>query len=307
MKNSHKMRNNNARTPRFKRKPGLIGGFIIQNRDVEIIRLAYEYGLINSEQVCALVHGSDQGILRRLMKLYHHGYLDRPVSQVIFSNPILGPQKMVYALGDRGADILSERLGIDCGKKKWSKKNGQLRERHIQHTLLISQFRACLTLAMNKTTGARLVLWVRENTKELRDHVNYATGDKRRRLTIIPDGFFGIEDTRGLMYFFIEADRSTMSHRRFKDKILAYRQWWRQGGARKRFGIENFRVLTLTVSQKRRDNLVKTAQRVVEKGGYYMFWFCCINEIDLAKPESVLEEIWTTAGQTDVKRHSIME
>jgi len=109
------------------------------------------------------------------------------------------------------------------------------------------------------------------------------------------------------MYFFIEADRSTMSHRRFRDKILAYLLWWRQGGARKRLGIDNFRVLTLTVSEKRRDNLVKTAQRAVEKGGGYMFWFCCINDIDLAKPESVLKRIWRTAGMTDGEFHSILE
>ncbi len=301
------MSNNKARAPRFKRRPGSAGRLIIQNRDVDIIRLVYEYGLINSEQICALVHGSKQGISRRLMKLYHHGFLDRPVSQVIFSNPVLGPKKMVYALGDRGADILSERLGMDCGKRRLSKKNRQLRERHIQHTLLISQFRACLTLALDKTPGARLVLWVRENARELRDQVDYTMGDRKRKLSIVPDGFFCIEDARGLMYFFIEADRSTMSHRRFRDKILAYWQCWRYGGVRKRLGINNFRVLTLTVSEKRRDNLVKTAQKAVEKGGGYMFWFGCIDDIDLARPESVLKEIWRTAGAADGKFHSILE
>jgi len=112
------VKDNKARAPRFKRRPKAVGRLALQERDIEIIRLVDEYRFLDSEQMCALVQGSKQVILRRLQKLFHHGYLDRPINQI---NPFLGYRKMVYALGDKGADLLAERLGIDRGKILWKR------------------------------------------------------------------------------------------------------------------------------------------------------------------------------------------
>jgi hypothetical protein len=99
------------RFPRYKRalreKPSLT----IQPRDLEIIKLVYDYRFLNSDQIKYLVAGSGQVILRRLQKLFHHGFLDRPLQQ--FSYP--GNQKMIYALGNSGATILASEYGMDRG------------------------------------------------------------------------------------------------------------------------------------------------------------------------------------------------
>jgi hypothetical protein len=296
------------RAPRFKRRPKLVGGIEIQERDLEIIRLVYDYRFMDSQQICALVNGSEQVILRRLCKLYHHKYLDRPLSQTSFSNPILGPKSLVYALADRGADLLSERLGIDRRKVKWSKKNSAAKERHIQHTLMISHFRACLSLAIKDTPGVNMLFFSRENAQELKDVIYDTKDGKRQRLIIVPDGFFGIVDAKVEgMFFFLEADRSTMTNSRFGRKMRAYWLWWQRGGSLKRFGIKSFRVLTLTLSKARRDNLIKTTQQTLKGQAGYMFWFACVQDYNLEKPGTVFGRIWKTIEADDHQLHSLLE
>ena len=295
------------RAPRFKRMPKAVGGLRIQERDIEIIRLVYEYRFLDSEQIHALVGGSRQVILRRLKKLYHHGYLDRPISQITFSNPFFGPQKMVYALGDKGADLLAEVYGIDRGGIIWSEKNREVRERYIQHTLMISNFRACLSLALRDLPDVRLLFWVRENPQELKDYVSFTDESGRhRRLPIVPDGFFGIEDPQGRMFFFLEADRSTMTNARFLRKLRAYWLWWKQGGHRRRFGIESFRVLTITRTERRKENLRRVAKKADDRQiGSLMFWFTSEERYDIRDPRTILGEIWQTPR--DERWHSLLE
>ena len=298
------------RAPRFKRMPEAAGGLRIQDRDIEIIRLVYEYRFLDSGRIQALIAGSDQVILRRLQKLFHHGYLDRPVSQIVFSNPLLGHENMVYGLGDKGADLLSEKLGIDRGNIIWKEKNKEVGERYIQHTLMISNFRTCLALALNDTPGARLLFWIRENTGKLRekDYVHFREDGKERRLPIVPDGVLGIEESRDEIYFCLEADRSTMTNARFLNKLRAYWLWYGQGGQRKKFGFENFRVLTLTRTKRRMENLIQATQRLDDKDkNSYMFWFCCEKDYDLSNSQTVLQKIWRTAAAGDHKLHSLLE
>ncbi|RPJ74773.1 MAG: hypothetical protein EHM20_10045, partial [Alphaproteobacteria bacterium] len=251
-----------------------------------------------------LIEGSDQVILRRLQKLYHHGYLDRPISQIVFSNPLLGPKKMVYGLGDKGADLLSETYGIDRGNIAWQEKNREVSERYIQHTLMISDFRACLTLALNKKPEARLQ-WLNDDGSEIKQEVYFMEEGKRKRLPIIPDGFFQIEDPEGKMRFFLEADRSTMTNARFLNKMKAYWLWWKQGG-QKSMGIENFRVLSITKTKNRMENLIEVSKRVDDNyKSSYMFWFTSIDNYQLSQPENILEDIWLTSK--DNIKHNFFE
>jgi len=285
-----------AKSPRYTRKPETIGGIKISDRDIEIIKLAYEYRFLNSRQIQGLIKGSDQVILRRLQKLFHHGYLDRPVSQIVFSNPLMGYQNMVYGLGDKGADLLADKLGIDRGNILWKEKNKEAGERYIQHTLMISDFRACLTMALEDIPDTEIIFWKRENTEELREkhQVVVIEVGRQRKLAVVPDGFFCIEESGDCMYFFVEADRSTMTNDRFQNKMKGYYFWWRQGGPKKVFDmdIESFRVLTLTRSKARTENLIQTARNITEIKDSIMFWFACEEDYQLDNPSSVLGDIW---------------
>ena len=296
------------RAPKFKRKPQQIGSLRLQKRDIDIIRLVYDYRFLNSDQIKALVDGSEQVISRRLQKLFHHGFLDRPPSQIIY--PLGGTQKMVYALGDRGVDLLAEKFGIDRGKIKWREKNKEVKDRHIQHTLMISDFRVCLELALRNSADTNLLFWIRENPQELKDYV-YIKDEQGRNIkaSIVPDGFFMIQDKKGPkpMYFFIEADQSTMPSARFFKKMRAYWVWgMKEKGQIRKFDIEAFRVLTITKTEQRKQNLRRVTKEADDRQtGSFMFWFTSKQKYNTQTPESILGPIWQTP--IDNRWHSILE
>jgi hypothetical protein len=62
-----------GKATRFQRNPETVGIVKIQPRDIEIINLVWRYRFLTSEQVQALVEGSDQVILRRLQNIYSAG------------------------------------------------------------------------------------------------------------------------------------------------------------------------------------------------------------------------------------------
>ena len=54
----------------------------LTERDREIIRLVHRHRFLRSSHICSLIPGSPQQLLRRLKLLYHHGFLERPRSQI---------------------------------------------------------------------------------------------------------------------------------------------------------------------------------------------------------------------------------
>jgi len=79
---------------------------------------------------------------------------------------------MVYGLGDKGVDLLAEEHGLDRGGIVWQEKNKEVKERYIQHVLMVSNFRACLTLALSGSHEAELH-WLRGESPKLRQEVYY--------------------------------------------------------------------------------------------------------------------------------------
>ncbi|MBA7495120.1 hypothetical protein ES702_05699 [subsurface metagenome] len=108
------------------------------------------------------------------------------------------------------------------------------------------------------------------------------------------------------MYFFLEADQSTMTNARFLKKMRAYWNQWRQGRHTKRFGMKAFRVLTITKTKQRKENLRKITEGANDgQKGSLMFWFTSEENYNIDKPESILESIWQTPK--DDSSHSLLE
>lgn len=291
--------------PRFERKPDQVGGIQLQDRDINIIHLVHDYRFLDSGQITALIGSSYQTTIRRLRKLYHHAFLDRPKSQAYLG--WFKPREMVYALDDKGAEVLVEKAGLPREEVtgRWGRKNKEVKYRYMEHTLMISRFRATLTLALRDRAESKLLFWERES-RDLRDKVYFLEGGKKRRLSIAPDGYFCIEDKGDLMYFFLEADRGTMTNKRFLRKMRGYWKWWKQGKHKKTFGIEAFRVLTVTYSERRKKNLRETTQAADDRNiGSSMFWFTSKERFDLEEPETILEPIWQIPRNGH--RHRILE
>jgi hypothetical protein len=134
-------------------------------------------------------------------------------------------------------------------------------------------------------------------------------------LPIAPDGYFCLEDAKGKMYWFLEADRYTMDHRRFYDKMSAYYHWWEGKRHVDKFGINNFRVLTICQDRQRRDrrlDVTKGVKKAVIDGretavGIKLFWFTAENDYSLEKPQSILKPILKTAKEREEHNHSLLE
>jgi hypothetical protein len=134
----------------------------------------------------------------------------------------------------------------------------------MEHTLAVAEFRVNLELAISKRPDVKLLFWKR-GTKELNERVSDPEG-KRRYLSVTPDAFFGIQTSDGKSFYLLEMDLGTMSLTRCKTKIIAYRQYWKTGKYSQRYGFKSFRVLTVTSSDKRLANLLKTARTCGAKG-----------------------------------------
>src|SRR3989304_7006883 len=94
------------RLPRFVRQRFRKPEFVIQPRDCEIVRVVSQHRVISSDDLQLLVAGSNQTILRRLQKLFHHGYLDRPRVRRMGGNT-----PKVYSIRQQGAELLARESG----------------------------------------------------------------------------------------------------------------------------------------------------------------------------------------------------
>lgn len=141
------------RKPRFTRVRQ--ANFLLQSRDFAILRHVYKHRFLTSRHIAALVSGSEQGVLRRLQKLFHGGYLDRPACQL---RPWkIGTEPLVYGLGRKGANALSWAYGIDRFRADWTRNNRQAKNFYLYHTLMVAHFMVCLEIACRRIAGANLI------------------------------------------------------------------------------------------------------------------------------------------------------
>ncbi len=118
-----------------------------------------------------------------------------------------------------------------------------------------------------------------------------------QKLPIRPDAFFTIED-RGRLegerrgHFFLEADRSTATHTRFKEKIQAYWHYLEQELHAAKFGIKTFRVLTMTLTEARVEYLSALAASLLPQRGGKHYLFTSLKKFSLEDPAPVFSEIY---------------
>ncbi len=290
-----------TRLPRYKRSQRDVA-CIFTGRDLEILALVESFRLTSSEHVQALVEGSNQNILRRLQKLFHRGYLDRIRQELVEEG---GSAKMVYAITNKGirelqkVGKLDERTATD-----WNAQNRGLHDLSIRHTLLISHIRTSITLACRHNPDLKLALW-RDEGPNISDTIEVSLPSGYTRVSVAPDAFFTLEEPKGRMHFFLEADRGTMTLKRFMLKLKAYAAYWRERRHVDRFGIRYFRVLTVTTSKVRAANLVAAAEaeESVRALGR-LFFFTTEDALRLDQPESAFENIWTMPGSKET--HAIL-
>lgn len=192
----------------------------------------------------ALYSGGLRNIQRRLRFLCHEGYLERPSQQILSDLP---SGHIVYSLGRKGAELVFTDHLEKAEHIRQIRLNARAAFPSIAHSLMISQFRVVLSLALRKNRNdAKIIKWKQD--AELKDAMKL----KGEKPTLIPDAFFTVEDKDGFFHFFLEADRSTMTNDRFLKKMQAYWNWWQNETYKEKLGVSCFRVLTITLSEERK-------------------------------------------------------
>ncbi len=263
----------------------------IQPRDLELLRDIAEYRFLDTQQILALYPTSPRNVRLRLLKLYQDGFVERPRAQKTFPR---SKQFLIYSLGEKGKELVS------VSRKEFSKQSKEVGFPYLAHAMMVSQFRATLTLALRKyPSHPKIERWLQGY--DLRDELASHGG----RPELVPDAFFTIKDKDEFLDFFLEADQSTMEGKRMLAKMRIYWKWWRGLRHEKTLGIKNFRVLTITKSEERAENLCHiTKQADDRRTGSNMFLFLSEKKYSLEKPEAVLSPIWTSAKG---EKHALLE
>ena len=298
-----------TRKPRFRREG--CPNFHLTERDREIIRQVYRHRFLSSEYITALMEGGRQGILNRLKFLFHADYLDRPKAQ----GRMEGNFPLIYALGNKGAELIASEFDLALGSVDWTTKNREAKPVFLEHTLGVARFMVLVELACRKVKelefirpeeviGKRFIV-PKTGDKALSWKVEAKRGERRIAYSMVPDNVFGwtcLEDsgrTRAA-YFFLEEDRATMPIRSanlgrssFFKKMVGYFESWKGDLFQKNFGFKNPRVLTLTSSNERIKSMVAAGKELDPRGkGLRMFLFAPAKTLDLAKPEKILGKVW---------------
>ncbi|MCL4405275.1 replication-relaxation family protein [Patescibacteria group bacterium] len=251
----------------------------LQGRDMELLQELGEYRFLDTSQILALHPGGRRNSLRRLAAMFDLGYLDRPRGQSRSSSP-----HIAYSLGREGVRMIYEEQSAGMLRR--------LREIErslplIAHTLMISQFRVCLTLALRKREDVQLRRWLQgyDLKAALRRH--------GRNPELVPDAFFVLHFQEYEYPVFLEADRGTMSAKRFTEKLKIYWKWWEERRIQETLNFTHFRVITITPTEARSEHLriaAKDADR--RQHGSNMFLFASEKSYSIPRPGAIFDAVW---------------
>ncbi len=121
----------------------------------------------------------------------------------------------------------------------YNHKNRAIGEPFIRHTLLVSQFRAVVTLACRNHPELKFLEW-REG-RAIQDSIEVSLPQDFERIPAAADGFFSLGLGERRAHFFLEADRGSMPIKRFTAKIIGFHAWRRERRHEEKVGIKSLR------------------------------------------------------------------
>lgn len=294
-----------SRAKRFERRRAP-APFQLTERDLKILSHVARHRFLSSENLAKLDGGSEQNLLRCLRVLFDHQYLDRPYSQLAHV-PISGPRPMVYGLGRCGAQALRDH-SVHADASDWTERNKRAGAKFIEHTLAIADFMVGLEIACRERGDIKLLFEreilanAPEHTQKSREPLRLAVPGLSNKMgvsSVIADGLFGLafpDDTAA--YFLLEVDRGSMPVVRsnfdktsYRRKLLVYWEAWRKKLHVEQFGVSQIRVLTITDSAKRVENMLGAVGEITAGKGSNFFLFG--HQAQLANT-LVLDVTWTT-------------
>jgi hypothetical protein len=278
----------NAQIPNASRS-----GFYFKESDAELLKRMVEYRFLQPSDFQRLTGRNVISLRRRLLQLVRRGYIERLTLPLERDAPIGNPpDAFVYQLTQRGI-LKAKEYGFADDDHRATREKSNL---FLQHDLVITKMHLTLELA-TRGTSLELVAW-EQRRSVLLDWAEHESG----RLSVNPDALFGVKDRekpegQNTTYFFLEIVRSRESDYRrqqsyFMRKMKAFLAYHRQGKHTTRYGIANFRVITMTPTKQRARNLCQKLQNAGLASK--RFWFSDFDPITPDEPWRILERVFFT-------------
>jgi hypothetical protein len=183
-------------------------------------------------------------------------------------------QKHVYAIGSAGIPVLIEHGHAPRAFAEKRLRHHELTEIGIRHSLFIADIHTRMLL-LTRTGLITLSHW--EEGQALWDAV--PVGDGEALIPVRPDAYFmlkhaGRPEGRNKFHVFLEADRSTMSHKRMEAKIAGYVAYYERRLYANRYpGMQSFLVATVTETRLRAEELQKSLDPLIPHGARQAYLF----------------------------------
>jgi hypothetical protein len=309
-----------TRLPRFRRVDDP-PPFQLTSRDLAVIAAVARFRFLSSLQIARLIGGSQQHLLRRLQRLFHHAYLDRPVAQRLQLAHVLddGNRPFIYGLGLRGAHVLSEAGWPLSDRLDWTTKNARATALFLAHTIetaevMIAFELACRAGALRLIDQHQMLASFPKETRASRDpfHCQVSVRVKGQvapiGIGVAPDRLFRLSTDTHHCNFALELDRGTMDVKAkrlvgkssFRRKLIGYWHLWKQNRHGERWGFKSFRVLTVTPSERRLEHMIAAQKEVVGPSGSNLFLFTTPERLAAKTP---LADVWVSGKGEAVALH----
>jgi len=237
---------------------------VLQERDLRLIEALEIMRVVDREQarVVAGFH-STRRVNDRLLALTRAGFLKQAFvgsHQAVYWLPGKGPQD-----GDRKRGVAGEPAAL-----------------FLRHRLEINRVHLLVGHASIPISGWWFVRW-QGFQKPL-----------SATLPLIPDGYFEIGSQQGFRPMFVEVDLGTESTPALAKKASLYVQLATSGEFSQIFGRSQFRVLVITTSERRLENLRSPIGKLTDK----IFWFATL---DAVSPEKFWTVSWLRPASSQLQ------
>ena len=230
-------------------------GIVLQPRDLKLLQELSRMRVIDRELAKVVAgFGSTTRANTRLLRLTRAGLL-----RSFFFGTIAGGRKAMYTLSPKGGQV----IGVASGGIR--RKSGQtvVGDLFVEHQMKINEIYATVRFGI-LTNAVHVRRWQTFRTP-------LATGT-----SLIPDGYFEVESAGQIRAMFLEADLGSEALRIWQKKTSEYVRFASSGNFTKIFSLPQFRVLALTTSERRLENIRATVRRSTDK----IFWFSTFQSVN---------------------------
>ncbi len=230
-------------------------GIVIQERDRHLLRELVVMRVIDREQAKTVAgFGSTTRVNVRLLALTLAGLLRR-----FFLGTIAGGAKAIYTLSPKGAQLVN----VTAHAPRRRSDEALVADTFVVHQLAINDLYCSLKYQKLPIPDVSFRHW-------MTFYEPIQTG-----LRLIPDGYFELETSSGVLSAFLEVDLGSESLKVWKEKVSHYLQFALSGQYQTRFGQTQFRVLVLAPSERRLQSIRQVVAALTEK----IFWFRSLESI----------------------------